>query len=550
MKSKTVTPLVPPPTYPAPQPLLPEMEVAAPYPVEALPQVMRDAANAIAHHVQAPLALAAMQIIGAAAHLAQTRVNAPDINNPDGMPCSLFLLTLADSGDRKSACRKLAFRVIDEHEREARNDYSTKRNAILEEANRLKGKKREDYLAECPLPDDPRTQWEDVTFESLAGAMIRGASVASWDTDEGGQMLGGSSLKADTRAATLGGLVKAFDSGKFERDRSRGNLEGSGFAYNRRLSINLLAQSVTVTEALHDPLLRGQGFLPRFLFADAPTLAGTRLLTPERLSANPWSDPRLQRFWERCRSVMATPGHIDLDTSEVKPPVLTLTEEATAVWLDFYNLVEEEQQALGEFDTLRAFAGRAGELARRLAAVFAFFSNQHEISAVCIEQSAAVVRYSLREWARYSASEKVNPDLISAAALMEWLQKQKWTDFDARTIQRKGPTAVRKSAKARNRILDLLVERQHLLTADRKHFRINPLATSATTAIDPASSEMSTCDIFATPGDSANPLGHVSQTVAKMPQPASPVNTGAVAKVAKVAALQDKNNNATWEAIL
>ena len=47
-------------------------------------------------------------------------------------------------------------------------------------------------------------------------------------------MLGGSSLKADTVAATLGRLTKSFDDGHFERTRSRGNAEGSGVAYMRR----------------------------------------------------------------------------------------------------------------------------------------------------------------------------------------------------------------------------------------------------------------------------------------------------------------------------
>jgi len=69
----------------------------------------------------------------------------------------------------------------------------------------LKGKARDEFLAAHPMPPDPKTQYSDATFEPLAGDFIRGMPAASWDTDEGGQMLGGSSLKADTVAATLGG---------------------------------------------------------------------------------------------------------------------------------------------------------------------------------------------------------------------------------------------------------------------------------------------------------------------------------------------------------
>lgn len=472
---------------PAPAvPLLPELEPAAPYPLEALPPRMREAVEAIADHVKAPLALAGQCVIGAAAYLAQTRVNAPHVNRSEGMPCSLFLLTLADSGDRKSECRRLAFKTVDEAEGKARTQHRQACDEITSPGAGLKGKALEDFTAARPLPADPRTQYSDATFERIAGDMIRGASAASWDTDEGGQVLGGASLKADTRAATLGGLVKAFDNGAFERTRSHGNAEGSGFAYNRRLSVHLLAQAVTVDAALSDPLLRGQGFLPRFLFASPTSLAGTRFLTTGQLNRKAYADPRLQRYWARCVEISATAQAIDPETGEVKPPVLELSAEAEAVWLGFYNEVEGEQSALGAFANLRPFAGRAGELARRLAAVFACFEGLAQIDSDCMRRAVGVVRYSLAEWARYNDSEAANPERQQAAALMEWLKEKQWQSFEARKLQRDGPTSVRKSAKKRDRLLAVLVEHRQLLATDGKQFTINPLATSATSATTPA----------------------------------------------------------------
>ena len=463
---------------PEPRPLLPELEAAEPYPLEALPPLMRDAAKAIAEHVQAPLALAGQCVIGAAVYLAQTRVNAPHINLPGGMPCSMFLLTLADSGDRKSACRRLAFKTIDEAEQKARTDHRKDCDDITNMAAGLKGKQLEQFNAQHPLPFDPCTQYSDATFERIAGDMIRGASAASWDTDEGGQVLGGASLKADTRAATLGGLVKAFDTGTFERTRSHGNAEGSGFAYNRRLSVHLLAQAVTVAAALDDPLLRGQGFLPRFLFASPASLAGTRFLTGDQLSSKAYADPRLQRYWARCEAIAATPQAIDHETGEVKPPVLPLTSEAEQDWLEFYNEVEGEQSRLGKFANLRPFAGRAGELARRLAAVFACFEGKTEIDDKCMCCAAAIVRHSLSEWRRYTDGAATDPLLQQAAALMEWLRDPKraddWQEFHRDKLGKSGPPATRKSARERDRLLAVLATHHHLLTTDGKHFSINP----------------------------------------------------------------------------
>lgn len=265
------------PTGLVPKPLLPDTAPPTPYPLDDLPYVMRGVVEAIVEHAMVPAAIAGQCVIGAATHLAQTRVNAwHPKGKPEGALCSLFMLSLFDSGEGKSSARELAFKTIDEAEKEARAHYRQACAEIEAMAGGLKGKARDEFLAAHPLPPDPKSQFSDATYEPIVGDFIRGKSAASWDTDEGGQMLGGHSFKADTNVATLGGLTTAFSSGKFERTRSRGNLEGSGVAYNRRLSIHLMAQPVAVASALSDPLLVGQGFLPRFLFAAPGSLAGDR----------------------------------------------------------------------------------------------------------------------------------------------------------------------------------------------------------------------------------------------------------------------------------
>ena len=456
-------PLIPEAKHPAPLPLLPELTKAAPYPINELPQTMRDAAQAIAYHVQAPVEMAAQCVIGAAVYLAQSRINAPHINKPDGMPTSMFLLTLADSGDRKSECRRLAFKTVDEAEKEARQNHRSECEQITNFADGLKGKEREKYLAEHPLQADPRTQFSDATFEPIAGAFIRGMTAASWDTDEGGQMLGGSSLKADTRAATLGGLVKAFDNGSIERTRAGGNMEGSGFAYNRRLSIHLLAQQVAVADALNDPLLQGQGFLARFLFASPESIAGTRFLSAEKMQEKAYSDPRLQEFWKRCKAAQAAPQQVDLETGELRPPVMEMTDKAQAAWMDFYNETESEQTALGEYSGIKPFASRSGELVRRLAAALAYFEGKEAIDTAIMVSACAVVRHSLSEWVRYMGSSKTDPELAHAAALMDWLKAKGWQEFSKTQLLQKGPASVRKAAP-RDKVLVVLVKNNHLIT--------------------------------------------------------------------------------------
>ncbi|WP_339846970.1 DUF3987 domain-containing protein [uncultured Halopseudomonas sp.] len=478
--------LIPEPTYSKPMPLLPDTATPTPYPLEALPVLMREAVQAIAELEQVPFAIAGQCAIGAAAHLAQTRVNAwhPG-GNPAGAPCALFMLTLFGSGEGKSSARRLAFKTIDEAEREARNLHRQKCEEISIQARQLKGKAREEFMEANPLPEDPRTQYSDATFEPLAGDFIRGKAAASWDTDEGGQMLGGSSLKADTVAATLGGLTKAFDAGHFERTRSRGNAEGSGVAYNRRLSIHLLAQPIAVAEALSNPLLTGQGFLARFLFAAPDSLAGTRFITVESLSRSAYCDARVQRYWARCKEIAASPEYIDPETNEVTPPLLDLDAAAIRRWTDLKNDIESELGPLGNYAGIKPFANRGAEQALRLAAVLGCFEGLEQINGDCLHRACLLVSYSLSEWLRYTEVGGASPLLKNAAYVMSWMlhpaRVDNWQTFNKAKAGKSWPPAIR-PAKKRDAVLTVLVEHKHILTTNGEQFRINPCAETAETA--------------------------------------------------------------------
>lgn len=460
------------PEFPELEPLI-QVPKGKSYPIEQLPPRMREAAQAIAYYVQAPLPLAGNTVIAAAAYLAQRLVNAPSRHGDKGEPCSLFLLTLGNSGDRKSSCRGLACKAIDEREKSARQLQAQRWADVLEQAEQMKPKEQAAFLRTNAEPD-AQTLFTDTTFESLTGGFIRGASACAWDTDEGGQVLGGHSLKSDTRTATLGGLVKVFDDGKIERNRSKANAEGSGVAYNRRLTVSLLAQEIVVREALTDPLLQGQGFLARFFFASTESLAGSRLLTSEQMEENAWNDPKLQHYWQRCRELLDRELPQGAEVGELDPPMLPMDAEAKRVWLAFYNETEKEQAQGGDLFDLRPFASRAGQLASRLAAVFACFEGLETIDADTMNRACAFVRYSLSEWSRYAGRGAADPLASKAQALIDWLISKGIAAIDKATLNRlgkEGPT--RGNAKQRDAVIKLLADHRYLLP-DGEALILNP----------------------------------------------------------------------------
>ncbi|WP_180961853.1 DUF3987 domain-containing protein [Pseudomonas plecoglossicida] len=240
-----------------------------------------------------------------------------------------------------------------------------------------------------------------------------------------------------------------------------------------------MAQPVTVAKALTDPLLIAQGFLPRFMFASPDSIAGTRFLTEEMLKNKNHDDPRLKAYWARDKELMASQEYIDPETGEVKPPVLALTDEAERVWLDFYNEVEREQGPLGQFASLRPFAGRGGEHARRVAAVFALFEGSDHIDGNCMRRACEIVRYSLEEWLRYTDRVSVNPELTQAAELVKWLRDpqraSKWQEIDLDKLSKAGPPELRPAQK-RDAVIAILLK-HHILFPGTAHrtFKFNPL---------------------------------------------------------------------------
>ena len=398
-----------------------ESSANAVYPVDALPPLAKEAVIAISEHVQAPIAMTSQCVIATMSHIAQAKVNAPHPFSPQGEPCSLFLLTEGQSGSRKSTSRNLADQAIIKHERKHYEAYRCELEQWKSTQAGLPKKEREAYCAENPPPNDPSTLYSDITLESIAGLYIDGilnnASIAS---DEAGQFFGGHSMKADTRNQALGGYAKLFDEGFVERTRSKSNMNGSGRAYDTRLSFNLQGQHEVLADALKDPVLRGQGFLPRFILTIPENLAGTRLQDAVYRNKNVSTDHRLIAYWTRCEYLLD-------DCPQIKPEyelhngryVLSMDDAAREIDAAFYNIFEELQAKGQRYEFLQAFASRASQLARRLATVFAYFEGLQCIDAKILKGACEVIKYSLNEWSMYADIEiKAESE---AERLIKWL---------------------------------------------------------------------------------------------------------------------------------
>lgn len=468
---------------PKPIPFIPENTAPTPYPVDALPVIMRDAIKAIAEFEQVPLALAAQAVLAAAGHVAHTRVDA-GIKSSKKMPCTLWMLSLGDSGVGKTAAYRQAFDPIDIREKRIKKTYNVEmKNHDLGKIG-LKGDALKEYYQTKSPPYDPTSVISsDGSFSRMMSMFVEGTPALFWNTDEGGQMLSGHSMKADNSIAVLGALTTLWDKGEGERLRSKSNADASGSFAGRRLSISLMAQEIAIRQILNDPILRGQGFLPRFLFSAPESLVGSRKKDEASLDQEVSDVPGIINYWARVDQLLDQPMAIIDD--QISAPLLPVSQKAKEVWLRYWQNTEYRQAKFGDFEALRPFASRSAQNTLRIATVLAFFDKRPQIDAEIMKAAYLIADHSLQEWRRYADSVVVDPAILLAQIALDWLLKEtlkgKWLEFDAVDWSKSGcNTNQLRKAATRNKAFNVLVETNHLLEGINKEYRVNPLLLTDT----------------------------------------------------------------------
>ncbi|GAB7260032.1 hypothetical protein DaDZ19_16990 [Dickeya ananatis] len=94
-----------------------------PFPLHVFPPIIRNAVYEVEQHTQAPQALIAASVLGVISLACQNRIDVCRLNNLCG-PVSLFVLTLAESGERKSTVDKLLMKPLYQLEEEWFEKYT------------------------------------------------------------------------------------------------------------------------------------------------------------------------------------------------------------------------------------------------------------------------------------------------------------------------------------------------------------------------------------------------------------------------------------------
>ena len=386
-----------------PRPLIESNPVAQPYPVQALGGILGPAVERMAGVIGVPQALAAQSVLAASALATQGHAGL----QLDGRnyPLSLYLITVAASGDRKTAADRCALLPARQWEREQWQRYR-EQLALYRAAQRQAPLIKPADLSPAnsvPLeagPSAPRLITTDPTIEALIKGLCHDLPSMGLFCDEGGQFLGSSTMSRDNRLKAVTTLSSLWDGSPIDRARS---MAGESLrAYDRRLSLHLMLQPYLATQLLSDPLLQGQGILGRCLMTWPTSLAGQRSYQAVDLS----KDAALKRYHHRLSALFYQPWSLSADGA-LQLSKLSLSPLARRRWIDLHDAIEAQLGEFGELASVRPSGSKAADNLLRVASILAVVEESSVVEVDHIQRASALVGYYLTEIQRLTEQEPV-----------------------------------------------------------------------------------------------------------------------------------------------
>ncbi|WP_082768136.1 YfjI family protein [Ectopseudomonas composti] len=327
--------------------------------------------------------MALMSAFGAMATACQGHV---DVELPTGhrRPTSLMLLTIAESGERKTTAQNYFFDEIYKSNNSAYHDNQIAQNRYKQENHLWNIKKRslekqyskhltqekntdantlQQTLTELlsAQPSPPRSRkflYDDTTPQALVQMLYENISNGCLLTSEANSIFSGKALEELDKLNTL------WDGGTVIVDRIS---RESFLLQNARLTLALMVQPSVISRFMdkRGDEARGTGFLSRFLVVKARTMAGQR--TNKLLS----EQPKKQEFNERILHMLNTQMGTDRQ-------ILRFSEHAKNAWFEYSSRLESEMQENGLYFYLKDHASKLLENVSRLAAILHSFESNSE----------------------------------------------------------------------------------------------------------------------------------------------------------------------------
>lgn len=476
------------------QPLTSKVE-PKPYPLDALPDSVRAVVEEVRGFTKAPIAIVAASALAALSLAIQSHADVKRAEKLDG-PVGLYLLTIADSGERKSTCDGLFTKAIRDYEqaqavtakplikdhKSALEAWEAKHSGIKDKIRQLAKEHKPTLAMETSLrdleyhrpepPRVPRLLYADATPEALAFGLARQWPSGGVVSAEGGIVFGSHGMGKESVMRNLTTLNQLWDGNSLTIDRRSSE---SFTVAGARLTVALQVQEPTLREFFtrSGALARGTGFLARFLLAWPESTQGFRPFTEA-----PATWPHLAAFNRRIAEILELPSPIDAEGA-LSPAVLSLAPDAKAAWVKYHDEIEGELARGGALYDVRDVASKSADNAARLAALFQVFEGAGgAVGLDSFNSASQIARWHLDEARRFFGELALPVGLVDATRLDAWLlahcQRQS-TDLVAKNHARQhGPLRSGSALDAAIRELADLDRVQLVTDGRRQVITVNP----------------------------------------------------------------------------
>lgn len=454
-------------TWPELQPLVVSHDPVE-YPLDALPNLIRDAVMEVGAYVKAPIPLLATSALSAISLAIQAHVDverAPQLVGPS----SCYFLAIAESGERKTTCDRFFHLAIQEFEESVDRDakpglveFKAKHAVWEAHCNGLKDAIKTQFkrgesadiqdqeLAEIvknePIsPRVARMTYGDATPEKLALELSTKWPSGAVISSEAGTVFGSHGMSPDSAMRNMGLLNQLWDGVPTRIDRKTSESINTRGA---RFSMGLQVQETTVRQFFDNSkgLARGTGFLARFLMSWPESTQGFRLF-----SDPPESWLGYNKFNNRITEILKQDIPRDSD-GILNPVVLKLNSEAKEYWVRFHDSIEIQLRSGKKYYDVRDLASKTADNAARLAALFHYFSADTGQIDICAMRSGALIaEWHLNEGQRFLGELALASEFAHPMRLESWLvaycKETRSNKVPTRDVQRLGPKQLRENSK-------------------------------------------------------------------------------------------------------
>ena len=412
------------------------MENPNKYPIEHLPYSLQKAILDVVSETKAPLELVAASMLSSMSLLAQNNVDVERPSDGKALPASLFMLTLAESGERKTGCDHYFQKQIHQWEAEMEEAYKSeltdykrlhatwkiKNSALIKQI----GKAIDDPEKEAELttrleahsanePVKPRKRQllsSDVTPEALIKRLHDGYPVGGLFNNEGGVILSARTMR------NLPLLNSLWDGQPVKCERKS---EPDIVLKDARLSIGLMVQPETFQKFLDNAgaHARDNGFLARCLFTKVFSTQGSRI---EEIQAKKPIPHFLIIFEHNQRAYLNS----QFSKNYIKPKNrirLRLSRDAIGMWYDNFNNIERKIGRGEDYNDIKDAASKAMDNALRIAAIFHYWDGSgEEINRETFISALHLSYWHLNQFKRiFGEKFTLCPEVQDVADIESWL---------------------------------------------------------------------------------------------------------------------------------